>query len=112
MSIARTQRGYGGATATDPFLGAGAEGQTRTADTYIFSVVLYQLSYLGTRRILSTAAGSGQAPAVRPDASDDCRREKKQPVARLRCQASKPTIEEDSPWTAATRAPECDSGCL
>jgi hypothetical protein len=26
----------------------GAEGRTRTADTYIFSVVLYQLSYLGT----------------------------------------------------------------
>ena len=25
----------------------GAEGRTRTADTYIFSVVLYRLSYLG-----------------------------------------------------------------
>ena len=29
-------------------LDSGAEGRTRTADTYIFSVVLYQLSYLGT----------------------------------------------------------------
>jgi hypothetical protein len=28
----------------------GAEGQNRTADTVIFSHVLYQLSYLGTRR--------------------------------------------------------------
>lgn len=28
----------------------GAEGQNRTADTTIFSRMLYQLSYLGTRR--------------------------------------------------------------
>ncbi len=34
----------------------GAEGQTRTADTCIFSAVLYQLSYLGTEGILSAAA--------------------------------------------------------
>ena len=27
--------------------GAGAQGQNRTADTVIFSHVLYQLSYLG-----------------------------------------------------------------
>ena len=40
----------------------GAEGQTRTADTYIFSVVLYRLSYLGTAGILSVAASGGQAP--------------------------------------------------
>ena len=26
----------------------GAEGRTRTADTWIFSPLLYQLSYLGT----------------------------------------------------------------
>jgi hypothetical protein len=30
------------------YLSAGAEGQNRTADTMIFSHVLYQLSYLGT----------------------------------------------------------------
>jgi hypothetical protein len=29
--------------------GDGAEGQNRTADTAIFSRVLYQLSYLGLR---------------------------------------------------------------
>ena len=28
----------------------GAEGRNRTADTLIFSQVLYRLSYLGTRR--------------------------------------------------------------
>ncbi len=28
----------------------GAQGQNRTADTGIFSPLLYQLSYLGTRR--------------------------------------------------------------
>ncbi len=28
----------------------GAEGRTRTADTWIFSPLLYQLSYLGTTR--------------------------------------------------------------
>ena len=41
----------------------GAEGRTRTADTYIFSVVLYRLSYLGTIRILATPTGGGQAVA-------------------------------------------------
>ena len=40
---------------------SGAEGRTRTADTYIFSVVLYQLSYLGTAGILSTVPMAGQA---------------------------------------------------
>jgi hypothetical protein len=30
----------------------GAEGQNRTADTVIFSHVLYQLSYLGTQSTL------------------------------------------------------------
>ncbi len=40
----------------------GAEGRTRTADTYIFSVVLYQLSYLGANRILATHEDGGQAP--------------------------------------------------
>ncbi len=39
----------------------GAEGRTRTADTYIFSVELYQLSYLGANRILATHGDGGQA---------------------------------------------------
>jgi hypothetical protein len=33
--------------------GFGAEGRNRTGDTMIFSHVLYQLSYLGTRRYSS-----------------------------------------------------------
>ena len=41
---------------------AGAEGRTRTADTYIFSVVLYQLSYLGPSGILAAALEPRQAP--------------------------------------------------
>ena len=45
---------------------AGAEGRTRTADTYIFSVVLYRLSYLGTHRILAPPLGRGQAVAASP----------------------------------------------
>jgi hypothetical protein len=32
----------------------GAEGQNRTADTTIFSRMLYQLSYLGTRGMNGT----------------------------------------------------------
>ena len=40
----------------------GAEGRTRTADTYIFSVVLYRLSYLGANRILATHEDGEQAP--------------------------------------------------
>src|SRR2546425_8731921 len=35
----------------------GAEGQNRTGDTTIFSRVLYQLSYLGTRTYCSRASG-------------------------------------------------------
>jgi hypothetical protein len=37
-----------------PFGGGGGQGQNRTADTVIFSHVLYQLSYLavGGRRVL------------------------------------------------------------
>ena len=31
------------------FAGNGAQGRNRTADTVIFSHVLYQLSYLGSR---------------------------------------------------------------
>jgi hypothetical protein len=31
-------------------LGNGAQGRNRTTDTVIFSHVLYQLSYLGSRR--------------------------------------------------------------
>src|SRR5438445_8373204 len=36
--------------------GLGAEGQNRTGDTMIFSHVLYQLSYLGTRTYCSRAS--------------------------------------------------------
>ena len=49
--------------ATDSSFVAGAEGRTRTADTYIFSVVLYRLSYLGTVGILSMPSEGGQAAA-------------------------------------------------
>ena len=42
----------------------GAEGRTRTADTYIFSVVLYRLSYLGAHRILARPAAGGQGGVV------------------------------------------------
>ena len=52
-------------------LGDGAEGQNRTADTVIFSHVLYQLSYLGTpdktfdhsTRLLTRSAGCRDALA-------------------------------------------------
>jgi hypothetical protein len=43
-----SRRGVRGGEA--PRIKAGAEGQNRTADTVIFSHVLYQLSYLGTGR--------------------------------------------------------------
>ena len=41
------------ARSASPFyiISCGAEGQNRTADTMIFSHVLYQLSYLGTSAI-------------------------------------------------------------
>jgi hypothetical protein len=42
----RACRGVRGGEA--PRISIGAEGQNRTADTVIFSHVLYQLSYLGT----------------------------------------------------------------
>ena len=38
----------------------GAEGQTRTVDTGIFSAVLYHLSYLGRDTYLKTGAGGCQ----------------------------------------------------
>ena len=60
---------------------SGAQGRNRTADTVIFSHVLYQLSYLGSRDAasrpskrrapylplssLSTPAGSAAGPAMR-----------------------------------------------
>jgi hypothetical protein len=44
-------------------LSLGAEGRTRTADTRIFSPVLYQLSYLGTLRVSFTFASLGLAQA-------------------------------------------------
>jgi hypothetical protein len=42
-----------------PPVGFGAEGQNRTGDTMIFSHVLYQLSYLGTRTYSSRALAPG-----------------------------------------------------
>ena len=39
----------------------GAQGRDRTADTAIFSRMLYQLSYLGPR-LAAASAGSGRAP--------------------------------------------------
>ena len=45
-------------------LNFGAEGRTRTADTYIFSVVLYRLSYLGAHRILARPNVGGQGGVV------------------------------------------------
>ncbi len=48
---------------------SGAEGQDRTVDTTIFSRVLYQLSYLGTRRSVSAAQKAGK----RTDTGEDCR---------------------------------------
>ena len=60
---------------------SGAQGRNRTADTVIFSHVLYQLSYLGSRdravrpskrrapylslSSLSTPAGSAAGPGMR-----------------------------------------------
>ncbi len=44
-----------------------AEGRTRTADTRIFSPVLYQLSYLGTLRLTFIFAGLQPAKANSPD---------------------------------------------
>ncbi len=38
-----------------------AEGRTRTADTRIFSPVLYQLSYLGKLRLTFIFAGPAKA---------------------------------------------------
>jgi hypothetical protein len=51
----------------------GAEGQNRTADTMIFSHVLYQLSYLGARNVrktfdystVGTPSCGGRAPTRR-----------------------------------------------
>ena len=40
-----------------PLVGNGAQGRDRTADTVIFSHVLYQLSYLGARRMRASLAG-------------------------------------------------------
>ena len=39
-----------------PVKGDGAEGQTRTVDTGIFSAVLYHLSYLGRDTYLNRAS--------------------------------------------------------
>lgn len=49
----------------------GAQGRDRTADTVIFSHVLYQLSYLGTRGIACVVGAymRGSAPLSSPASS-------------------------------------------
>ena len=49
----------------------GAEGQNRTADTVIFSHVLYQLSYLGTRGECAADERVVQLPAGRSGPAKD-----------------------------------------
>ena len=44
----------------------GAEGQNRTADTVIFSHVLYQLSYLGTAG-MQQSVGTPRSYQVKPE---------------------------------------------
>ena|SRR6187551_3141659 len=51
LAICRTRRSI-------EDLETGAEGQSRTADTRIFSAVLYQLSYLGTLGECGAGAGT------------------------------------------------------
>ena len=49
----------------------GAQRQNRTADTGIFSPLLYQLSYLGTglcTNAFKRAPGAAQAPRIKPAA--------------------------------------------
>ena len=49
----------------------GAQRQNRTADTGIFSPLLYQLSYLGTglcANAFKHAPGAAQAPRIKPAA--------------------------------------------
>ena len=50
-SVVKTEIGQSQNDGTDRFQvrNHGAEGQTRTADTWIFSPLLYQLSYLGQK---------------------------------------------------------------
>ena len=58
----------------------GAQGRNRTADTVIFSHVLYQLSYLGTEALGGAPIEAGSASCLEPDrnfvealrASTDC----------------------------------------
>jgi hypothetical protein len=47
--VAETTKGYG--MNHNPFEIIGAEGQNRTADTGIFSPLLYRLSYLGVLKL-------------------------------------------------------------
>ena len=47
---------------------SGAEGQNRTADTWIFSPLLYRLSYLGAefnRRLAGSVPQGGPSPRLR-----------------------------------------------
>ena len=50
---------------------AGGQGQNRTADTVIFSHVLYQLSYLGTRGECAADERVVQLPAGRSGPAKD-----------------------------------------
>ena len=45
-------------------IGGGAEGQTRTVDTGIFSAVLYHLSYLGRKTYLKAATADCQGNGI------------------------------------------------
>src|SRR5688500_12674136 len=63
-----SKRGAGRLPAAEA--GVGAEGQNRTADTVIFSPVLYQLSYLGApdrRPILADTGAVNPVPAALVD---------------------------------------------
>ncbi len=50
--------------------GDGAEGQTRTVDTGIFSAVLYHLSYLGRDTNITAAVGGCQGYDSNMDGQD------------------------------------------
>jgi hypothetical protein len=57
-----------GAEATGPFAGnPGGQGQNRTADTRIFSPLLYQLSYLAVLRCHTCAHAFPGAPSGKPN---------------------------------------------
>ena len=59
--VVKTKTGQSRIKGTDRFQVQtnGAEGQTRTADTWIFSPLLYQLSYLGETQCAATHRSPG-----------------------------------------------------